>query len=102
MKFVRKGLIWVHRYLGIALSLLFVVWFLSGIGIVFAGGMPRLNLQERLLREPPIDLSLIKLSPSEARAGDGSNEGSAEEVMALSPRPIELRALLDRPVYHVD
>jgi len=102
MKWVRKGLIGVHRYLGIALSSLFVLWFLSGIGIMFAGGMPRLNLQERLYREPAIDLSLIKLSPSEARGHADSTEGSAADDMTQRRRPISIRTLLDRPVYHVD
>ena len=66
MKWLRKGLIAIHRYLGIALSLLFVVWFISGIGMMFAGGMPTLSLQERLQRESTIDLARIKLTPAEA------------------------------------
>ena len=76
MKWIRKGLIWVHRYLGMALSLLFVVWFVSGIGMLFAGGMPRLNPQEKLYREQEIDLSRVKLTPlqlpHDSYAGDGS------------------------------
>ena len=39
----RKSLILVHRYLGIALGLLFVTWFLSGIGMMYAGVMPTLS-----------------------------------------------------------
>jgi hypothetical protein len=92
MKFLRKGLIWIHRYLGIALSLLFVVWFISGIGMMFAGGMPRLNPQERLYRESPIDLSLIKVSPADLYA--------AGEI--AQPDRVSVRALLDRPVYRVE
>src|SRR5688572_7333544 len=69
MKWVRKGLIWFHRYLGIGLSLLFVVWFLSGIGMIFARGMPGLSPDVRLQRLPEIDLSRILLSPTDASAG---------------------------------
>jgi hypothetical protein len=92
MKWLRKGLIWVHRYIGIALSLLFVVWFISGIGMMFAGGMPRLSPQEKLKREQKIDLARIKISPTEAAAvleGSGSGGG------------MSIRSYLGRPVYRV-
>ena len=70
---VRRLLILSHRYLGIALSLLFVVWFASGITMMYAGGMPRLTPDERLDRLPPLDLGAIRLSPQEAadKAGGG-------------------------------
>src|SRR5262245_27537512 len=94
MKWMRKGLIWVHRYLGIALSLLFVVWFVSGIGMLFAGGMPRLNPQEKLYREQEIDLNLVKLSPAQLPQGAYAGDGTAGRA--------SLRMLLDRPVYRID
>src|SRR5262245_36575362 len=104
MWWIRKGLIWFHRYLGIALSLLFVVWFVSGIGMMFAGGMPRLSLQERLQREPAIDLALIKLSPAEAAArataGDEEEAGSGQAT-GRRGGGAALRAVLDRPIYRV-
>ena len=50
MVLFRKAMILSHRYLGIALSLLFVVWFASGITMMYAGGMPRLTPDERLER----------------------------------------------------
>ena len=92
MKSIRKGLIGVHRYLGIGLSLLFVVWFISGIGMMFAGGMPRLNPRENLYREHTIDLSQIKFTPSRLL-------GEEEIVYAGA---VSLRSLLGRPVYHID
>jgi hypothetical protein len=98
MKWFRKGLIGVHRYLGIALSLLFVVWFISGIGMMFAGGMPRLSLQERLQRESTIDLAQIKLSPAEADlAANGGIGGEAD----FGTGRVSIRSLLDRPIYRV-
>ncbi len=48
MVWLRKLLILSHRYLGIALSLLFVVWFASGITMMWWGGMPRPTGGERL------------------------------------------------------
>ena len=99
MKWLRKGLIAIHRYLGIALSLLFVVWFISGIGMMFAGGMPTLSLQERLQRESSIDLARIKLTPAEAERA--ANEGSGDEGPFTGGRA-SIRTLLDRPVYRVN
>ena len=66
MPMFRRWLILIHRYLGIVLSLLFVVWFVSGITMMYAGGMPRLTPQLRLERLPDLDLARVRLSPSEA------------------------------------
>jgi hypothetical protein len=89
MKLFRKYLILTHRYLGIALSLLVIVWFVSGIVMMYAGGMPRLTPQLRLERLPPLDLSRIRLTPAEAadRAGDTGRT--------------QLLTVLDRPAYRI-
>src|SRR4026209_346837 len=63
---LRKALILTHRYLGIILSLMFVMWFVTGIGMIYSRGMPRLSPQVRLSRLSPVDLSAVRLSPSEA------------------------------------
>jgi hypothetical protein len=85
----RKLLILSHRYLGIVLSLMFVMWFLTGIGMIYSRGMPRLTPQVRLSRLSPLDLSRVKLSPTEAleRAG-----------LERPGRPT-LLTVLDRPAY---
>jgi uncharacterized iron-regulated membrane protein len=104
MKWVRKSLILVHRYLGIVLGLLFFVWFLSGIGMMYAGGMPQLTAQMRLLRLPPIDLSRIVLTPAEAAARlepadeNGSAPGAPRD-RSRGPGGVVVGALLERPVY---
>ena len=66
MTWFRKWLILVHRYLGIALSFLVVLWFLSGIGMMYAREMPRLTSELRLERMEPLDFARIRFSPSEA------------------------------------
>jgi len=43
MKLLRKWLILTHRYAGIVLSLFVVLWFATGITMMYAGGMPRLT-----------------------------------------------------------
>jgi hypothetical protein len=66
MKFVRSALILVHRYLGILLCLIFIMWFLSGIAMIYVRAMPNFSSSERLQRMPPLDFSRIHLRPAEA------------------------------------
>lgn len=66
MPLLRKWLICIHRYLGIPLGLLFVVWFASGIVMLYAGDVPRLTPEARLARLPDLDFSRVRLTASEA------------------------------------
>ena len=75
---MRRLLIVVHRYLGIPLSFLFVLWFVSGIAMIYVGGMPVLSPEERLEHLPALDLSAVRLTPAEAAS------------RALSPTPSSL------------
>jgi hypothetical protein len=81
---VRKFLILIHRYLGIVLSLFFVVWFISGIGMMYTGGMPTLTPKTRLEHLAPIDFGAIKLTPSD----------QGESVTLLT--------VMGRPAYRID
>ena len=83
-------MIFIHRWLGIVLSLLFVVWFISGIGMMYAGGMPSLSRQARLEHLPALDFSRVRLTHLEAaeKAGLGTKPGAAT-----------LLNLMDRPAY---
>ena len=49
-----RVLVYTHRWLGIAAGLLFIVWFLSGIVMMYAR-MPALDPIERLARLPALD-----------------------------------------------
>ena len=40
MKLFRRAAILAHRYLGIGLGLLVIMWFATGITMMYAGGMP--------------------------------------------------------------
>jgi hypothetical protein len=94
MKLFSKTMIWSHRYLGIAISLLVVVWFGSGIVMMYAGGMPTLAPETRLERIAEIDTSRIQLSLTEAaeKAGfDASAGWGGGRVVLLS--------IMDRPAY---
>jgi hypothetical protein len=65
---VKKWLIVIHRSLAIALCVPFLVWFASGIAMIYAGGMPELSPVERLQRIERIDLHRVRLSPVDAAA----------------------------------
>lgn len=99
MKLLRRSIILAHRYLGIALGLLIIMWFATGIVMMYAGGLPRVTAQLRLERAGDIDLSRVRLTPADAvavverRAGPGWL-GSYDQV--------RLSMLLDRPAYRVN
>ena len=66
MMLFRRWVILIHRYLGIAVSLLFVMWFVSGVAMIFARGMPSLTTDVRFQRLPKIDFAKVNVTPSEA------------------------------------
>src|SRR5437867_13105613 len=63
---LRKWLILTHRYAGIVLSLLFVMWFLSAIARIYPRGMPGLIGDMSLGRRTELNMGAVKLSPAEA------------------------------------
>ena len=80
-----RTLVYTHRWMGIAIGGLFVVWFASGIVMIFAR-MPDLNQAERVARLAPIDPASIRIAPGAV----------ADEAARLT-----LTTLEDRPVYRV-
>jgi hypothetical protein len=84
----RRALILTHRYLGIPLSVLFVLWFVTGIAMMYVGGMPALSAQARLERLPELDLAEVRYTPAEAAGQAASGFGRAS-----------LTTVLDRPAY---
>ena len=90
MTWFRKIVILSHRYLGIALSLLFVVWFASGITMMWAGGMPRLTPDERLERLPA--------ARPACRAADA---GRAPRRRKSAAAATTLLTVMGRPAYRI-
>ena len=85
---LRKTLILAHRYLGIVLSLMFLMWFVTGIGMIYSRGMPRLNSQIRLSRLPPLDLAAVRLSPAEALEQGNLERGNLQlTLLTINGRP---------------
>ena len=89
MKLFRRAVILSHRYLGIVLSLLLIMWFATGITMMYWGGMPRVTPEQRLERLEPVDFARVQLAPAEA----------AERAGLDRPGRVTLVTLLDRPAY---
>ena len=85
----RKILIYTHRWLGIVFGLIFIMWFVSGIAMLY-WQMPRLTAEERLMRMSILDLSSVGVSAAQAAA-------SAH----ISPSRVRIAMLDDRPIYRL-
>lgn len=92
MIWFRKWMILSHRYLGIVLSLLFVVWFASGIAMMYARGLPSLTTEMRLERLPQLDPASVQVSPAQALEY-ALWDGPPDRVILLT--------LMDRPAYRI-
>lgn len=92
MRLARTLLAYGHRYLGIPLSFMFVVWFLSAFFMIYTGGMPRITPDQRSDGMQVVDFSRVKLSLAEAAERAGF---TAE----FPPSAATLRTILERPVY---
>ena len=86
---VTRALLFVHRWLGVALCLVFLLWFPSGIGMMY-WGFPTVTAADRLERSAALDPSSVVLSPVEAvnRAG-----------LRQLPSQVRLNTFDGRPVY---
>ena len=89
MRLFRRAVILSHRYLGIVLSLLVVMWFATGMTMIYWGGMPRVTPELRLERMHPVDFARVQLTPAQA----------AERAQLDPIGRATLATLLDRPVY---
>ena len=62
---LKRTAILVHRWLGVVLCLVFLVWFSSGIGMMY-WDFPEVTAADRIERAPALTPAAIKLSPLEA------------------------------------
>ena len=89
--FVKRSLIFIHRWLGIALCVVFLLWFPSGIGMMY-WSYPSVSPRDRIDRAPALDPARVKLSPAVAVTALGV-EGD--------PVQVRLNSFDGRPVYRV-
>jgi hypothetical protein len=85
----RRVLIYTHRWLGIAGGVVSVVWFVSGIVMMYER-MPRLTPEERLARLRVLDTSGIRVPLAVAL------------FPAPPPERVRVAMLGDRPVYRLE
>jgi uncharacterized iron-regulated membrane protein len=79
----------LHRYLGLVFCLIFVIWFASGIVMVYAR-MPQYDPDERLARLAPLDSESIHLTPADALE---------QAMLADPPARIRISTFRSRPIY---
>lgn len=90
-KKLTKFIMLLHRYTGFVLSLLFLVWFLSGFMMMYVS-YPTMKYQQRLQHVKPVDISKCVRSPQQALDAAGITD---------TITTMRLGMLLDRPIYRV-
>ena len=88
---LRRSFIAVHRWLGVALALPFIVWFLSGFVMLYRT-FPEVTPADRLHRAPVLDTARVLVPVDRAVAASG---------VAGVPDAITLASLDGRPIYRV-
>jgi hypothetical protein len=85
---MKRSLIFVHRWLGVALCLFFLLWFPSGIGMMY-WDFPSVTAADRLDRAAALDPSTIRLSPAEAYAVLSQTQAPAQaRLNTFDGRPV--------------
>jgi hypothetical protein len=86
----KRSLIFVHRWLGVALCVLFLLWFPSGIGMMYFP-MPSVTESARLERLPMLQASTVVVSPADAAA-----------KLGVDVDDLRLSSFDGRPAYRLD
>ena len=86
---IKRSAIFLHRWLGVALCLFFLLWFPSGIGMMY-WDFPGVTGRDRLEHAAALRASTIHLSPEEAYASTGYTQ---------PPPQVRLNTFDGRPVY---
>ena len=84
-----RAAVFVHRWLGVPLCVLFVVWFASGIGMMY-WDFPEVTRGDRVARAPGLEARTVVVSPQ--RAFDALH-------LADPPDEARLGTFDGRPVY---
>lgn len=85
---MKQTLIFVHRWLGVVLCLLFLLWFPSGFVMMY-WDYPSVRPADRLAHLAPLDPAKIKFTPAEAAA----------RAQVDAPGSVRLTTFAGRPIY---
>lgn len=88
---LKNWLVVIHRWLGVAMCLLFALWFATGVIMMYVE-YPELTEAERLDKRPGLALERVNLEPVDAVARSG---------LAGSVAGLKLSMLGDRPAYEL-
>jgi hypothetical protein len=89
MRLFKRTLIFIHRWLGVALCVLFLLWFPSGIVMMY-WQFPDVSTRDRVEHAPSLDAAAITLTPGEAFAKLNADP---------PPTGVRLDTFDGRPVY---
>ena len=103
---LKHWLVVTHRWLGVAMCLLFALWFATGIIMMYVE-YPELTEAERLAERPALALERVAITPDVAiAAAESAMAGSAATAPEASApesavERLTLTMLGDRPVYEI-
>lgn len=86
---LKRSVVFIHRWLGVALCLLFLLWFSSGIAMMYCE-FPTLSRDDQLSRSAPLEAAAVALSPLDAFRTLRSDE---------RPSEVRLNTFDGRPAY---
>jgi sulfite reductase alpha subunit-like flavoprotein/uncharacterized iron-regulated membrane protein len=87
----QRAIIAVHRWIGIAVCLMVMIWFISGLVLAYVP-FPKMSAEEKLAYLQPLNWGQIKVSPTAAMAVAGLN---------VFPHDLRLEMSGSRPVYRM-
>ena len=84
---LKRSIVFVHRWMGVAFCTLFLLWFASGIGMMY-WTFPSVTPADRLERAPVLSPATITLSPAEAAAKLGIPLDGPVRLNTFDGRPV--------------
>lgn len=81
-----RTLVPIHRWLGVALSALVLLWFASGFVMIYRS-FPEVTPRDRLARAPHVDPTQVRLTPAQAAEVAGPAAGPLRSLSTFDSRP---------------
>ena len=85
---VDRWLTWFHRWVGVVLSALVLLWFLSGAVMHFVG-FPQLTNEDRLAHQDPISLDRVLVAPA---GMESIADADGLRLISVAGRPVYIES----------